>query len=285
MDDGCGLFVSKLELDLEIVNVALECWSCTSASVGAVLPQVVAVIRESSTTIWSLHESLLGRSLHFFGWTYSGSIVDRLAAERGATKWPSSPAFAYSPNDCDRLEPWSLSDLPSLSTSSIDALLFGGIVALHSLMIVTTQSHLDNHSTSRSIASSTTVSSEPPIVGSVDVTDLNATVGSWAEAAMDSLRNITEWMSVTTEFGAGGPGINALNRKVANALWRIEMPWNGGTVMMIMNTIFALRHVQIGGPVSLLQPVPDRPHTMNNSISIGINARPVIVTADIYAHL
>jgi hypothetical protein len=61
-DDGWGLFLSKVELASEFLDVALECLSCTS---GAVLPPVVTVIRESST-IFSLCESLLERSLQEF---------------------------------------------------------------------------------------------------------------------------------------------------------------------------------------------------------------------------
>jgi hypothetical protein len=41
----------------------------------------------------------------------------------------------------------------------------------------------------------------------------------------------------------------------------------------------------IGSPVSLLQSAPDRSHTMNDSISLRTNARLVMVTADMYAHL
>jgi hypothetical protein len=62
------------------------------------------------------------------------------------------------------------------------------------------------------------------------------------------------------------------------------MSWEFDYVFRISNVKIRSRD-SVNSPVSLLQHVQDRPHTMISSIMIRTNARLVTVTADIYVPL
>jgi len=182
---GIALALSGLNISFTNLKVNATCVSCTSPG-GSALPGIINAVEEAG--IMKIFEDSLEQLIEEVAQRYWEELKIPLLIRESKTLCPHSPDY-----DKSAISNFTVPEFPTLSRESIASGLALSLFAAEIALISTAQSHLLRQAVPTNPLSGQASLQMSDTMRILDWSNLNETIGSWAEQALEEARiNLNE---------------------------------------------------------------------------------------------
>jgi hypothetical protein len=267
--DGNGFLIQRTDVGLSLESIILsigdmglnvECTNCTSPSLS-ILPELFTTLEEGGVSDL-LETRLVNLGLEVARSDFAQAYINQMLID-GSLRCPHSPNYVSASASSD----YQVPAFPTLAHDSLETVAFASSIMLHMAFVVAAEAHV-NYNLEETNPLDGQAEVEQEGLRLIDFTDLEASVGEWANEGIDQLlRYIGEVVDDPKGPGGRDLRINSLLRSAfldENGILDIEfndLGFGGGDMQV------SLKHIRLIGldtisSLNLLDPIG--PQTLQN---------------------